>query len=349
VVDVRTKGATPGDAGDDTAAIQSAVDQVAGGGGTVLVPDGVYWIDALRGVRLGSRMTFRMSSGAVLRAKSNSSQNYDVIRISDASNVNVVGGTIEGDLGRHQGTAGQWGHGLTVNSSSLIAIDGVTSKDAWGDGFYVGGAGSSKITLCRVAADHNRRQGISVTNVRTMVIKDSTFSRTVSEPGGAGSGIDLEPNGNEHLSDILVTGNRLTDNTVEGLSMGMSDDFLATSSISDVTVRGNTFDNNGLDGNPTRMRFGLLVTNTSGVVVEDNTITRSHGAGISVQYAKGTIVRGNKVSGTIKAGQYAEAGAGIHLERDTGTVVTGNILTGNAGPAISTYMSSSKVSGNTTS
>ncbi len=85
------------------------------------------------------------------------------------------------------------------------------------------------------------------------------------------------------------------------------------------------------------MRFGLLVSNATGVAVENNTITRSHGAGISVQYAKGTIVRGNKVSGTIKAGQYAEAGAAIHLERDTGTVGTGNTLTGNAGPAISTY------------
>ncbi len=61
MVDVRTKGATPGDASDDTSAIQSAVDQVAGGGGTVLVPDGVYWIDAVRGVRLGSRMTLKMA------------------------------------------------------------------------------------------------------------------------------------------------------------------------------------------------------------------------------------------------------------------------------------------------
>ncbi len=72
--------------------------------------------------------------------------------------MNVVGGTLEGDLGRHQGTAGQWGHGIIVNAVHHGRVDGVTAKDAWGDGFYVGSAGTSKITLCRVAADHNRRR-----------------------------------------------------------------------------------------------------------------------------------------------------------------------------------------------
>ncbi len=349
VVDVRTKGATPGDSSDDTAALQAAVEAVAGSGGTVTVPAGVYWVDATRGVRLKSRMTLKMADGAVLRAKATSSGNYNVVRVDSASNVNVVGGTLEGDLGRHQGSAGQWGHGLSINASTNVVVDGVTAKEAWGDGFYVGNAGTRNITLCRVTADHNRRQGISVTNVTTMTIRDSVFTRTVSEPGGAGSGIDLEPNGNEHVKDVRVIGNRITKNTIQGISIGMSDEFLSSSTISDITVSGNTLDDNGLDATPTRMRFGLLVSNASGVVVENNTITRSHGAGISVQYAKGTIVRGNRVSGTLKAGQYAEAGAAIHLEKDTGTVCTGNTLTGNAGPAISTYQSSSKVSGNTTS
>ncbi len=181
-----------------------------------------------------------------------------------------------------------------------------------------------------------------------MTIRDSVFTRTLSEPGGAGSGIDLEPNGNEHVKYFRVIGNRITRNTVQGISIGMSDEFLSTSTISDITVSGNTLDDNGLDATPTRMRFGMLVADASGVLVENNTITRSHGAGISVQYAKGTIVRGNRVSGTLKAGQYAQAGAAIHLEKDTGTVCAGNTLTGNAGPAISTYQSSSTVSGNTT-
>lgn len=349
VVNVTTTGARAGDSGDDTAAIQAAIDAVPNGG-TVLVPDGIYLINGARGVRPKSSMTLRLAAGAVLRVIATSSGNYNVIRIQGVSNVAVVGGTVEGDLGRHPGDSGQWGHGISVNDSRSVTIDSVTSAEAWGDGFYVGGTSSADITLCRVRADHNRRQGISVTDVDGMVIRDSVFTRTVSEPGGAGSGIDLEPNGNQHVHNVQLLNNTITDNSVQGLSIGISDQYRASSSVRNITVRGNTFDNNGLSASPTVMRTGMYISDVSTVLVEGNTVRRSHGAGIYVTSGSRQVtVRGNTVTGTTKAGKHGESGAGIAMYQDVGTVVTGNTVTGNAGTPIFTYDSQSTISGNTTS
>ncbi|MBK6870858.1 MAG: right-handed parallel beta-helix repeat-containing protein [Kineosporiaceae bacterium] len=250
-----SKGAKPGDSGDDTATIQAALDAVPSGG-TVVVPDGVYMINATRGVRPKSSTTLRLSSGSVLRAIATSSGNYNLIRIQDVSNVAVVGGTVEGDLGRHQGTDGQWGHGISIVDARSVTIDSVAAVQAWGDGFYVGGTTSANITLCRVRADHNRRQGISVTDVDGMVIRNSAFTRTLGEPGGAGSGIDLEPNGNQHVHNVQLLNNTITDNSVQGLSIGMNNAFVSTSTNKNITVRGNTFDNNGLSASASIMRTG---------------------------------------------------------------------------------------------
>ncbi len=319
-------------------------------GGTVVVPDGVYMINATRGVRPKSSTTLRLSSGSVLRAIATSSGNYNLIRIQDVSNVAVVGGTVEGDLGRHQGTDGQWGHGISIVDARSVTIDSVAAVQAWGDGFYVGGTTSANITLCRVRADHNRRQGLSVVDVNGMVIRDSVFSHTLSEPGGAGSGIDLEPNGNQHVRNVQVLNNTISDNTVDGISIGMNDAFRSTSTISTVVLRGNTVDNNGLDAGATRQREGILISDATGVRVEGNTVTRSHGVGIYVTSgSKNTTVRGNTVTATLKAGKYGESGAGIAMYQDVGTVVTGNTLKNNAGQAIFTSDSQSSISANTVS
>ena len=75
-VDVKDKGAKGDGKTDDTAAIQSAIDDVAGANGTVFVPDGIYMVDAVRGksLRLGSDMTLKLADNAVLNAFPNKSK-----------------------------------------------------------------------------------------------------------------------------------------------------------------------------------------------------------------------------------------------------------------------------------
>jgi polygalacturonase len=47
VINVKDKGAKGDGETDDTAAIQAAIDEVGGTGGTVLVPKGTYTVDAV--------------------------------------------------------------------------------------------------------------------------------------------------------------------------------------------------------------------------------------------------------------------------------------------------------------
>jgi polygalacturonase len=109
VVNVKDKGAKGDGRTDDTEAIQAAIDDVGGTGGTVLVPSGTYMVDAVekkRRLALKSDMTLKLDKGAILKAIPNDSRKYAVLSISDVSNVTVMGGTLEGDRTEHQGKAG---------------------------------------------------------------------------------------------------------------------------------------------------------------------------------------------------------------------------------------------------
>ena len=105
VVNVRDKGAKGDGRTDDTEAIQAAIDEVGGTGGTVLVPQGTYMVDAVKKKRrlaLKSDMTLKLAKDAVLKAIPNDSRKYSVLTISNVSNVTVVGGTLEGDRIEHK-------------------------------------------------------------------------------------------------------------------------------------------------------------------------------------------------------------------------------------------------------
>ncbi|MCK9617757.1 MAG: hypothetical protein M0R21_07960 [Lentimicrobiaceae bacterium] len=74
--DVKSTGATGNGSTDDTGAIQAAIDQVAPGG-TVLIPDGTYMINAVTLLNLKSNMTLKMENGAILKALPNSNTHYN--------------------------------------------------------------------------------------------------------------------------------------------------------------------------------------------------------------------------------------------------------------------------------
>ena len=118
VVSVKDKGAKGDGKTDDTAAIQAAIDQVAGTGGTVLVPDGIYMIDAAGKLRLSLKddMTLRLADGATLKAIPNNQKKYSILTISGVSNVAVIGGTLEGERDQHKGNGGEWGMGIKYRS-----------------------------------------------------------------------------------------------------------------------------------------------------------------------------------------------------------------------------------------
>ena len=179
VVNVKDKGAKGDGHTNDTARIQNAINEVAGTGGTVFVPDGVYMVRATgKGrLRLRSKMTLKLSDHAVLKVIPNRARSYSVLRIGKVKDVNVIGGTLLGDRAKHEGKAGEWGMGIRIGPEvKRVAIVGVTAKEMWGDGFYVEGA--TDVALCSVVATHNRRQGLSIIEAKRLLVTNSVFQQT---------------------------------------------------------------------------------------------------------------------------------------------------------------------------
>ncbi|MDD5319873.1 MAG: fibronectin type III domain-containing protein [Methylococcales bacterium] len=300
VVNVKNTGATANDATNDTAAIQAAVNQVGGTGGTVLVPAGIYMIDAQTSVKLKSNMTFKMESGAVLKAIPNNATHYAMVNILNVTNVNVVGGTFQGERHQHltpcdnvlatsnssnQLCYGQWGMGFWIGNASNIYVEGVTSREMWGDGFYVAGgyAQSKNINLYGVVADDNRRQGMSIENVNGMIIRDSVFSNTKGHWPMAG--IDIEPYRPEQVvTNLQIINNKFTNNYSTGVKI------YSGQTVSNVMVKGNT---------TTGGFFGVYFNGAvSGTVVESNTINNCSVAGIQLTgTGNGTVLTNNTITG----------------------------------------------------
>ena len=219
VVDVKDRGARGDGRADDTAAIQAAIDEVAGTGGTVLIPSGTYLIDAVgkKRLALGSDMTLELSGDAVLKAIPNDSRKYALLSISGVSNVTVVGGTLEGERDEHKGKSGEGGMGIRIDrGAKRITISGVTAKKMWGDGFYVKGA--TDVKFCSVTADNNRRQGLSIVGADGVVVMDSVFKNTRGTRPSAG--IDLEPNPGQKISSVRIQNSKFLDNAGAGIQIG---------------------------------------------------------------------------------------------------------------------------------
>lgn len=306
---------------DDTAAIQRAIDAVAGSGGTVEIPDGTYMINATardgrNGLILGSRMTLRLAPRAVLKAFPSAAPRYSILTLDGASDVTIQGGSLQGDRDTHQGLAGEWGMGLSVISSSRILVQGLTVSDCWGDGFYVAKA-CSALTFSKVVADRNRRQGMSIVGGQDILVKASTFRNTQGTPPECG--IDVEPNAGETVTRLVIADCTVTGNRGGGIAGGPPARYSNSAFFNNSQILRNVISGNG--------GFGVGISACDGNLIKDNTIQSTDGYGIHLRTnATGMTVQGNTVTGSTRDG--------IYLESCPGTWVEGNVVRGNRGRGI---------------
>ena len=216
VVNVRDKGAKGDGRTDDTKSIQEAIDQVAGTGGTVYVPNGTYMVSGVRKrLVLKSKMTLKLADGAVLKVIPNGQKAYSILRIPRAKDVAVIGGTLQGDRGAHKSRYGEWGMGIIIGpDSARVTIAGVTARHMWGDGFYVSGA--NDVAFCSVVAEQNRRQGLSIIKANRVLVTNSVFRDTSGTRPSAG--IDLEPDKpHERVVNVRIERSKFIDNAGGGI------------------------------------------------------------------------------------------------------------------------------------
>ena len=278
VANVRDYGARGDGQSDDTDAIQKAIDAVnAKGGGIVDVPAGTYLIDPMRRASsyyetscliLKSNVILLMTDRTVLKALPHGSQFASVIAISDATNAHLLGGTIEGERDRHSDEYGEWAHGVRINNSSNVVIEKLTSRNHWGDGFYIGKRATSKlatenITFHRVNAEHNRRQGLSITYGKDIRVLNSLFRDTDGTDPRAG--IDIEPNKDEQVSNVEMRGNTFIGNRI---GMVASNHMHGGST----SVKNVIFEDNIVRGN----HAGILFVGIEGGRARHNTLYQRH-------------------------------------------------------------------------
>jgi len=223
-LNVMDYGAVGNGTTDDTAAINSAIAACVSGG-TVIVPAGTYRVicpsDSLftGAIVLKSNMTLSLAADVTIRlTTANSFDNYAIISGYNVDNVTVIGesratSVVQGDayLNGLPPTAathsvGEHGHCIRFMGSRDITIESLTTREAAGDGIYIGplmpGVESERVTVTDVLSEYNRRGGLSSGGLKVGLIQDSTFAhQTAVSPR---HGLDLEPIANRVVDDVVV-------------------------------------------------------------------------------------------------------------------------------------------------
>ncbi|MFI8493300.1 glycosyl hydrolase family 28-related protein [Peribacillus butanolivorans] len=226
IVSVKNYKALPNDNIDDTLSIQKAIDDVASsGGGTVLFPEGVYLIDAVKSIILRDNIILKFNKGTILKALPNDKGSYEIVRVHGIKNASLVGNVvIEGEREEHIGEKGEWGFGISIRGSENIHLENITIKNCWGDGIYIGSTEkknfSKNITIKKPILVNNQRQGISVISVINLKIVNPIIMDTNGK--APESGIDLEPNKpTERLESVKIINPFTENNNGKGILINL--------------------------------------------------------------------------------------------------------------------------------
>jgi len=137
VVSVMDRGAAGNGVVDDTNAIQLAINEVGGTGGTLRIPAGTYMIRPATGLLLKSAMNIEMDTGAIIKAIPYSAWastigTYSLFKAQSlntggVTNTNILGGQLVGERGTHPPKgifiASVSGTVMTVTAISFGSID----------------------------------------------------------------------------------------------------------------------------------------------------------------------------------------------------------------------------------
>lgn len=190
------------------APLQSDISVVPSNGGNIangrfVIPEGEYIVKITKEkgawLTVGDNTEFVIEGN--IRLEGNNFRSCDIIRVT-GRNVHIHGkGSITGDRKAHQGKEGEWGMGIRLHKATNVTLRGLTISNCWGDCVYVGNK-SGKVTIENCHLDNGRRQGISVTDADSVIIRNCTISNVHgTNPQYA---IDIEPNRNCNVNYLLI-------------------------------------------------------------------------------------------------------------------------------------------------
>ena len=190
---------------DDTVAIQTAMDNCS----TILVPTGTYMIDAVTHLEPNSGNKIILDNDAVIKAITNDATHYAIIWCEDVTNVEICGGTLQGERDTHTGSSGEYGHCIRLfGDCDAIYIHDINLINAWGDGIACVVTGS--VRTARVHVDNVRRNGYSIACADEFISTDDIIENVNGTPPQ--SGVDIEPDTNSQFINNAIFNNLLTKN-----------------------------------------------------------------------------------------------------------------------------------------
>lgn len=190
-------------------------------GGTVYVPPGDYLIDTSKSIRVPDRCRLQLHPDAILRAAPTALPRAYVILIDGVTDASVIGGQIIGNRASFEpqpGTTSEWNHGVAVYNATRTDLRDLRISECVGDGISVGGRNTvTDLRIENVTCQNNRRQGLSLVNVSGATIVNSRFSGTNGTSPECG--VDLEPEVNQVVEDVLFERCRFDGNAKYGVNL----------------------------------------------------------------------------------------------------------------------------------
>lgn len=314
-VSVKDFGADAGDTGDQTAAIQSAIDDVnAAGGGTVYFPAGTYRVTSaltlysdIKLVGAGKASALHLVNtgrSGLLKATGTQPSPLQRITIQDLR--------LFGDAKFSGGTPSVInGGGIDFQFTNDCVIDSL-----WVSGFSDGGIaflnGSyNVVSNCRVRFT---AQGISF-NANAIDVYGNVMEGNICTDTGTHDGLHLEGSFGDDLGDGAVVGTAIVGNTVRTTrECGINIEIAPNTSCV-----GNTVINSGF--HHTSVNMGIKLFGGFESTVVGNTIKDSDGYGI--------VVGANSGNSTISGNTTVSNTAGSILVTDSGIASTMNVTAGN--------------------
>ena len=249
-MNVKQFGAKGDGTTDDTLSIQTAVDNCL----NVHVPNGTYMVDAETHINLRTGSKFTLNNDATIKAITNDLTTYTILLVEDCTDVEISGGTIEGDRDTHTGATGEWGHCIRLwGSSNRIYIHDINLINAWGDGLDCDITGSA--VTARVHVNNARRNGYSITKADSFISNDDIIENTHGTSPQCG--VDIEPNAStDILKNIIFNGLRTKNNGAYGINFaligGNGSDNLTSIEVNNMRSDG---DHRGIGGT---IRYGRI-------------------------------------------------------------------------------------------
>lgn len=173
----------------------------------ILVPSNVYW-----------------HNEATIKMLPTDLEWYNIVLLNKSNNVTIDGGMFIGDVEKHKGQTGEWGHGIKCGGATNVVIKNLICSHCWGDGIdLIEGIDKQQkptincnnVTVEHVKCLNNRRQGISIEAALNVKLINCEFAYTgFPKFTSPGAGLDIEPwtDNRAKVWNVTVIGCKLHDN-----------------------------------------------------------------------------------------------------------------------------------------